>query len=236
MGSIPTGPAIAYPLINFMSKNFLKRIIGFVFVSVFAIGIYGCERAKDVPVVEEKSEKVEKAVAVKTEAKTSTVPADWHLYADDVRGFSIAYPLAKDSGVNAEIGVTLPNAVGNKDRTLKIEAYNPAKVDLDADGCVKNGAQTPSMKGKQKIHGVNFCLIAFDEGAMGSTYRTFHYTTKLSEVIDVSMTIRFPNSIKEYAGCENDADQASEKCKELGFDESRDTKLFADIMKTFNKK
>jgi hypothetical protein len=220
-----------------MSKNFLKRIIGFVFVSVFAIGIYGCEKAKDVPVVEEKSPvKTEVKTETKAEAKTSTIPADWHLYTDDVRGFSIAYPLAKDSGVNAETGVTLPNAVGNKDRTLKIEAYNPAKVDLDADGCVKNGAQTPSMKGKQKIHGVNFCLIAFDEGAMGSTYRTYHYTTKLSEVIDVSMTIRFPNSIKEYAGCENDADQSSEKCKELGFDESRDTKLFADIMKTFNKK
>lgn len=216
-----------------MSKNFLKRIVGFVFVGVFVFGIYGCEKAKDVPVVEEKaSVKTE----VKAETKTSTVPADWYLYTDDVRGFSIAYPLAKDSGVNAETGVTLPNAVGNKDRTLKIEAYNLAKADLDAEGCVKNGEQKISMKGKQKIHGVNFCLIAFDEGAMGSTYRTFHYTTKLAEVVDVSMTIRFPNSVKEYAGCENDADQSSEKCKELGFDESRDTKLFADIMKTFNKK
>lgn len=208
-------------------------IVGFVFVSVFAIGIYGCEKAKDAAAAEEKAPVKTEA---KAEVKTSTIPADWHLYTDDVRGFSIAYPLAKDSGVNAETGVSLPNAVGNKDRTLKIEAYNPAKVDLDADGCVKNGEQTPSMKGKQKIHSVNFCLISFDEGAMGSTYRTYHYTTKLTEVVDVSMTIRFPNSIKEYAGCENDPDQTSEKCKELGFDESRDTKLFGEIMKTFNKK
>ncbi|MCX6735451.1 MAG: hypothetical protein NTZ25_06120 [Candidatus Peregrinibacteria bacterium] len=217
-----------------MSKNFLKSLVGFAFVVVFAVGSYGCQKAEvvasnDKPVVQAEA-KVEVPAVV---AKADSAQADWHLYTDTVRGFSISYPLAKDSGVNAELGVTLPEAIGGKERVLKIESHMPAKVELDTEGCMKLGEQSPSMKGKQKIHGVNFCLIAFDEGAMGSTYRTYHYTTKLTQVIDVTMRIRFPTSVRIYGGCESDPDQTSQKCQELAFDEIRDTKLFADVINTF---
>lgn len=208
-----------------MSKNFLKSLVGFTFVVVFALGSFGCQK---VEVVASNDKPV-----VQTEAKSDSAQVDWHLYTDKVRGFSISYPLAKDSDVNAEAGVKLPEAIGGKERSLKIDSYMPAKVELDSDGCIKLGEQTPSMKGKQKIHGVNFCLIAFDEGAMGSTYRTYHYTTKLTQIIDVTMTVRFPTSVRIYGGCESDPDQTSQKCQELAFDETRDTKLFADVIKTF---
>lgn len=219
-----------------MSKNFLKWTAVLAFAIVFSVGIYGCESAKEKIVVEEKAATQAEAktdVKVEPVAEKVAVNADWHLYNDAVRGFSISYPLAKDSGVDAELGVTLPEAVGNKDRTLKIDSYMEGKAELDADGCIKLGEQKPSMKGKQKIKGNNFCIISFDEGAMGSTYRTYHYTIKLAQVVDVNMTVRFPNSVREYADCENDPDQITQKCLELSFDENRDTQLFKDIMKTF---
>lgn len=208
-----------------------QSLIKFFLLAVIVVGIYGCNKPsdmKDVPNGEEKTtEKAEKIV------KAEDGKADWHLYTDAVRGFSISYPLAKDSGVNAELGVKLPEAIGGKERSLKIDSYMPAKVELDNEGCMKLGEQAPTMKGKQKIHGVNFCLIAFDEGAMGSTYRTYHYTTKLTQIVDVTMTVRFPTSVRIYGGCESDTDQTSQKCQDLAFDETRDTKLFADVIKTF---
>lgn len=217
-----------------MSKNFLKSLVGFAVASVAVVGSYGCQKAgepvvvTDKPVVQADAKTETPAVASKVDSK-----ADWHLYTDAVRGFSVSYPLTKDSGVNVEEGVKLPEAIGGKERSLKIDSYMLGKVDLDSEGCIKSGEQSPTMKGKQKIHGVNFCLIAFDEGAMGSTYRTYHYTTKLTQIVDVTMTVKFPTSVKTYGGCESDADQSSQKCQDLAFDETRDTKLFADVIKTF---
>lgn len=205
----------------------------FAFVSLVAIGSYGCQKAKEEVVVNAEP-------LAQTEVKTSVVvattddtQADWYLYKDSVSGFSISYPLAKGSESNAVVGVTLPDAVGEKDRTLKVGTYDVGKIALDADGCIKQEGQTPSMKGKQKIHGIDFCLISFDEGAAGSTYRTYHYTTKAIKVIDLAMTIRFPTSVAVYEGCENEAALSLSKCSELAFDENRDIKLFKDIVKTF---
>ena len=167
---------------------------------------------------------------------TVTVPEGWHLFTDDVRGFSIAYPLAVDSGVNAEDQVTLPIAVKNKERTLHIEVSNPMKIELDADGCLKSQGQTPSTKSARTVNGVKFCVSSLDEGAAGSTYRTYHYVTKLAQVIDVQMTVRFPTSVKIYGGCETDAELNSETCKSLAFNEKADIQLFEDVLQTFNAK
>jgi hypothetical protein len=209
-----------------MSKNFLKSLVGFAFVSIFALGSFGCQKAQIEVVVADKP-------VVQAEAEKKVLNEGWYLYTDTMAGFSISYPLAKDSEVDAKLGVVLPDAIGEKDRTLKIETFDTAKVVLDSDGCINQGEQTPSMKGKQKIHGIDFCISSFDEGAAGSTYRTYHYTTKAVKIVDVAMTIRFPTSVAIYEGCENEDALSLPKCSELAFDESRDIKLFKDIMKTF---
>jgi hypothetical protein len=47
-----------------------------------------------------------------------------------------------------------------------------------------------------------------------------------------TFTIRFPTSVRVYAGCEEDADQSKAFCIEKAFDEARDAALFRQILGT----
>jgi hypothetical protein len=156
----------------------------------------------------------------------------WQTYTDSVRGFSLQYPAGSATDITAD-SVELPQAVGGKERQLKIDVTMAGKTDLDSDGCLK--WQFPSVpKEKLTANNIPVCLTVLNEGAAGSTYRTYHYTTLLKNqlVADIAMTVRFPTSVRIYGGCETDADQTKQACLDYAFDEARDTALFKQILDT----
>lgn len=175
------------------------------------------------------------AIPPTTSSPTTTT---WHTYTDNVRGFTISYP-KQVASESPEDHITLPEAVGGKERQLHIEASMAQKTALDAQGCIKLDG-LPEAKNaytKLTVNGVPFCMNYLDDGAAGSTYRTYYYTSSLFNnlVISVQMTVRFPTSVRVYAGCEEDAEQTLPRCVELAFNESRDTGLFGQIINTFKR-
>ncbi|MFA6131403.1 MAG: hypothetical protein WC730_04060 [Patescibacteria group bacterium] len=175
-------------------------------------------------------------LGVGCDSPTSIDHSDWQTYTDVTRGFSIQYP--EDASVDLETTlVDLPAAIGEKERQLKIDVSSFTTVDLDGDGCL-NLSLLEVSKEKLEINSTPVCLTILDEGAAGSTYRTYHYTTVLADqtVADIMMLIHYPTSVRVYAGCENDADQTKQECIDLAFDEARDTALFDEIIATFQKK
>ena len=159
----------------------------------------------------------------------------WQTYTDDVRGFSLSFPSDLPVDITS-YPVVLPQAVGEKDRQLMVEVMMEGKTELDSDGCLLlQGGAVPHSK--ISINNIPFCLTVLDEGAAGSTYRTYHYTTRLKNqmVADFGMMIRFPTSVRIYGGCENDADQTKSFCVNHAFDEARDTALFKEILNTLKE-
>lgn len=157
----------------------------------------------------------------------------WQTYEDTVRGFSLSYPASTSVDITST-PVDLPQAVGGKERQIKVDVMAEGKTETDNDGCLV-WEFTVNEGQKILINDVPFCLTVVDEGAAGSTYRTYHYTTRLKNalVADIAMTIRFPTSVRVYGGCENDADQTKQACMDYAFDEARDTALFKEILNTF---
>lgn len=166
---------------------------------------------------------------VKDETSPATAHDGWQTYSDTAHGFSLRYPAATPVDI-AATAVDLPEAVGGKERKLKIDRITAVNETLDADGCLA-GATLPSTKKRLQYGPITGCLTVLDEGAAGSTYRTYHYTAPRTD-IDLTFIIRYPTSVRVYAGCENDADQATQKCIDLAFDEVRDTALFTEIVGT----
>lgn len=158
----------------------------------------------------------------------------WQTYTDIVRGFSIGYP--SDHAVDLGNGtpLVLPPAVGNKERMVSIQVGATWKMRLDSDGCLVT-SQKPVEKEKRIINGLPFCITVTDEGAAGSTYRTYDFVSTLQQVIDTQFVIRFPTSVRIYQGCEQDVDQTKPACLDLAFQEDRDAALFDKIMATFHK-
>lgn len=167
---------------------------------------------------------------------SDTAHEDWQTYTNVEHGFSLQYP--SDTPVDlVSTAAALPPAVGDKERSLKINLQSASSADLDEDGCLAWDNQTPDRREKQSAGDFPVCLTVLNEGAAGSTYRTYHYTTRLGDdqIADIAMTIRYPTSVRVYEDCAEDADQATQYCKDLAFDEERDTKLFSDIMDTLKK-
>ncbi|MFA6522339.1 MAG: hypothetical protein WCT24_01970 [Patescibacteria group bacterium] len=165
-------------------------------------------------------------------APVVTEHADWQTYSDATHGIILQYP----SDAPVDIALTplnLAEAIGGKERTLKVHNGVFAKTDLDANGCL-NLTFTPTSREQIEINSIPVCVTVVDEGAAGSTYRTYHYSTLLEDetVFDVAMTIRYPTSVRIYADCEEDADQKTKYCKDLAFDDVRDTTLFSEIINT----
>ncbi|MFA6603960.1 MAG: hypothetical protein WCT10_03940 [Patescibacteria group bacterium] len=161
--------------------------------------------------------------------------ANWVGFADETTGYQIMYPPSDAQPVsNPEVGIIdLQPAIGDKQRTLKIEVLPRTDARADDDGCVDRSlsADKPIF---ETINGFDYCLVAYNEGAAGSTYRSYVFTTvhEPRELVVFTFTIRYPTSVRIYAGCESDADQAKPFCVEHAFDETRDTALFRHILGT----
>lgn len=157
---------------------------------------------------------------------------EWLRYTNREIGVSLRYPGIREVNLD-QMPAELPDAVGQKARTLKIDSMPTWKVERDADGCIK-WTTAPVRKEKITKNNQDFCLSILDDGAAGSTIRTYHYTTLFGKntVVDVMMSVKFPTSVRVYAECENEADREKPRCKELTFDEARDTKLFGEILDT----
>jgi len=170
-------------------------------------------------------------------ASSDAIPADWLTYADSQVGFEMHYPKPEtDELVPLEPhDIVLPSAVGQKERYLRIELAPPMDFSKipDSNGCLSlSYGNAPATKAN--VRGNDFCRTVWDDGAAGSTYRTYNYLTQRGDGwVSVSFIIRFPTSVRVYAGCENDADQSKQFCIEHAFDERRDASLFDDIMATF---
>lgn len=181
------------------------------------------------------SPNVPAAIPSHSVATPATDPfSGWQTYTDSVRGFRLRYPADTPTDITSA-SVYLPQATGEKERQLKIDVTRDSKTNLDGDGCIKWNVPAPT----HVIHvgSVPVCVSILDEGAAGSTYRTYHYTTRLKNhlIADVAMTIRFATSVRVYAECEADADQVKQRCIDLSFDEARDTELFQRIIGTLQK-
>lgn len=167
-----------------------------------------------------------------SQSSATTASPTWQTYTDTVRGFSLKYPNEIPVDLGNGSALSLPPSVGNKERTLNVHVSAPSKIQLDADGCLPT-AQQPTEKKKLTINGIPFCMTAIDEGAAGSTYRTYDFVTRGQYVVDLQFVIRFPTSVRVYQGCEQDADQSKQTCLDLAFQEERDTSLFHEIVGTF---
>lgn len=200
------------------------RFLGIIFL-LFLVG-FGCtskQTSTPAPIEQLPATDVEKALE-----------SGWQRYTD-AHGFQLDYP--EDSPVDLVFtGVSLPQAVGEKERSLKIDVMVKGNTKVDSDGCMVWKTSHIS-KEKIQIGSIPVCLTIVNEGAAGSTYSTYHYTASLKNnaVVDIAMTIRYPTSVRVYAGCENDADQAKQTCSELAFDKMRETALFNQIVETLKE-
>jgi len=161
--------------------------------------------------------------------------ADWMGYANMATGYQIQYPPADPNSIlNPEAGpVQLEPAIGGKERTMRIEIIKGIDKRADSRGCVDQRLAGPAESKFTTINGIDFCLVTYDEGAAGSTYRSYVYSTKHGQDLAVfTFVIRFPTSVRIIAGCEEDADQNKPACLEFAFDETRDAALFQHIMDT----
>ena len=128
--------------------------------------------------------------------------------------------------------IDLSAAVGNKERKMNLE-FGPVTEKLDKDGCPPLVIE-PSVKKNVTLSGIPFCVQAIDDGAAGSTYRTYSYTTTVGkQIVALQFQIRHLTDNRIVGGCETDADQAKQTCKDLVFDPVADTALFDQIAGTF---
>jgi len=174
------------------------------------------------------------APEVKPAAAEKPGVASWVGYANPATGFEIQYPPADPKAtLNPEAEpVQLEPAVGDKERTFRIEIIKGTDARADSRGCV-DVLPGPGSTEFLTINGLQFCLVTRDEGAAGSTYRSYIYSTEHEKDLAVfTFVIRFPTTVRVYAGCETDADQSKPFCVEHAFDETRDAALFRRIMDT----
>ena len=169
-----------------------------------------------------------------SEPNVEKIPAGWFVYTHPTLGFSIAYPGKQETNLLKET-VSLPDPTGNKQPNMIIHV-GEKDASLDKEGCLEFDWLPTLQKIKLAVHGITFCESVMEEGAAGSIYRTQYYTTVLSgEIVTIEFVLRYPTSVREYAGCE-DATESKPKCKELAFDNARDTAMFSEIMATFKSK
>ncbi len=181
--------------------------------------------------------------------KPSTSPSipnaveGWQSYTDATNGFTLNFPLAETQRpFNGEPTtdlakgqVSLPDAVGNKERWLEVSVLNADSTHLDNNKCfIINDEQKTN---NRFFDSRRFCQSISEEGAAGSTYRTDIYTTKIGDNYAVlKFTSRHTNDVHVYGDCEQDMDLAKPLCQNYAFDPIRDLKLFDDIAATLTVK
>lgn len=165
----------------------------------------------------------------------STKPAEWKTYTYPTLGFSLKYP-SKNAVDLLKIPVDLPDPTGNKSPNVSVHVIEKGK-NLDVDGCLVSQLSEPKSKKQFFLPGnVPTCETMMEEGAAGNIYRTQDDTFVLGDkVVVIEFILRYPTSVREYAGCE-DVTESKPKCKELAFDEVRDTAIFTQILSTFQIK
>jgi hypothetical protein len=154
----------------------------------------------------------------------------WQTYQSVSPGFSLRYPALKSANL-AEKQVELLES-GNKQPKLSVSINMPG-AKMGADGCLMQSSTLLLKKRMLPMNGVTFCESIQEEGAAGSTYRTQTYSTILSKrIVVIEYTFHFPTDVRIYAGCE-DSPETKQMCKDLAFDEVRDTALIQKILSSF---
>lgn len=205
----------------------MKKLFPFVLLAIALTG-FGCVK----PVVPPTSTPVESQAVVPLPA-TPFIPSGFATFVVHDHLHSISYPTQTPALAYGKDPIQLPVTVGNKSRTMAA-AFYPIDTKVDDKGCVIDPQQTPSLETIETFNTFPFCVAVTSEGAAGSIYQTYTYTIGDGVEFNVfSFVVRYPTSVREYAGCETDADLSKQVCKDLAFDEARDTQLFKDIMATF---
>jgi len=159
------------------------------------------------------------------------IPAGWETYTDAVAKFSLSFP--KSDGDPTKEDVVLPDAYKDKSRKFSFEVLELKDSRLDPDYCFSSKAVPRGKKKTVVIGGHSFCLTDISDAGAGSVFRTYAYTTEVNAgILLVSFFIRYPTSVQLYAGCEEIADLEKQECQDLALDETKDTELFKDILKT----
>jgi hypothetical protein len=159
------------------------------------------------------------------------LPDGYEKYMDKENGFSISFPKTTDDPLEED--AELPAAAGEKSRKFSLEVLKMNDERLNADYCYTSPTGGKGKKKAVTIGGHTFCLTDLSDAGAGSVFRTYAYTAELKDtVLLTSFYIRYPTDIRLYEGCEKTEDATTELCKNLAFDETRDTELFKDILKT----
>ncbi len=159
------------------------------------------------------------------------VPEGWETYTDAAAKYSISFP--KSDGDPSKEVVNLPDAFKDKSRKFSLEVLELRDSRLDPDYCFSSKAVGRGKKKTVSIGGNSFCLTDITDAGAGSVFHTYAYTTEVNgEILLSSFFIRYPTSVQLYAGCEQTADLEKQECKDLAFDETKDTQLFKDILQT----
>ncbi|MCX6714640.1 MAG: hypothetical protein NTX72_02410 [Candidatus Uhrbacteria bacterium] len=156
------------------------------------------------------------------------IPAGWQTFTDVADHFRISYPADKAILLLNADPIQLPRATGEKSRMMRVNVVQTPKKD-------------PGSCDREKTYSANattLCVSVENEGAAGSTYRTYTYALtnaieQPSKTTEILFTIQYPTDVRVYGGCETEVDLQTQKCKDLAFDEVRDTQLFTQIMDTF---
>lgn len=111
-------------------------------------------------------------------------PAGWVLYRDVVHGFELVYPAGGEvRRVWATVRIDLPFAPG----TTLVEKYLLLEVGMPAG---------PSLAEEVWFDGRRWCLRRADEGAAGSVYEHWDWTTLLEngELLTITFVLRRANA------------------------------------------
>ena len=211
-----------------MNKRFSLLIVAMIFMGA------GCVSTKSVPVIPSQQATQEQTqtppTSVPEKPTSPIIPTGWATYSTAVQKFAVSYPgTGLTSGGNQ---IILPPAVGNKERKMSVQIA-PVGTKLDSDGCLVDPTQQATKK-KMSFNGIPFCISSTSEGAAGSSYVTYDDTAKIGEnIVSIQFQIRHLNDVHIVGGCEQEPDQTKQTCKDLAWDEVRDTALFDQIMETF---
>lgn len=117
-------------------------------------------------------------------APVSNVPADWQTYSDTEYGFEFKYP--------SQLRATYTH----------LSKWPPTiKVENKTFSCVENNSTGPNVIRTEKvaINNQAFCRSYYSEGAAGSSYTDYTYTTSYNgKLITFNFVLRRPNDCHVY--------------------------------------
>lgn len=159
----------------------------------------------------------------------------WMTFTHEMPAFTLSYPgTVPDPTLET---ILLPAGTGeNKERKMNVEVIKLNDSRLTSAYCYTpgKGVKAKTRQNAFTADGHAFCLTDFSDAGAGSVFRTEAYVTVMGEeAVIISFSIRYPTSVQFYEGCEDEAVPTSEYCTSLAFDETRDTALFTEILKTF---